>query len=707
MVGNKYKRWWKSMDDFLDKFKQLNSAVLDSIRNSEPTFLERDRKGKGYVCPFCGNGAGASGTGIAKDPKHNGKWTCFKCKGEGRKYSFDVIDLYGQQTSTSDYIDKVKGVAGYYGWSVELPSTTKEFEPTSVVKAKGVQTMAEVKQTAVTKPEGIGAGAIPLKVADYTQFYEECSKNIYKPEAVEYLIKRGISVGTASVLNIGYCENWKSPTAIARGFNPPASARIIIPCNKNHYVARAIDDDKVQPSYRKMNENGNGAMGFFFESAVYEAGADYPVFVVEGAMDALSILEVGQIAMALNSTANAKAFADMLAKKPTEATLVLCLDNDTAGRTATELLKKELQHLNISFIVADICKGHKDPNEYLVADRDSFIETISKVVVEASDRPDNTSDYIATTFGSEIDIFKKASKVKTGFTELDKQALGVFPELYCIAGGTSLGKTTLTLQLADQFAEGGNDVVLFSLEQSRLEMVSKSLARLTFLENRAEAMTSLEIRQGVKKPILDRAIVKYAETIGRRLSIVEGNFRCNVSFIGDYVKRYIARTGVTPIVIIDYLQILQPDKEGIEDTRVSIDNAVTELKRMSRDLQMTVIVISSINRANYLTPIDFESLKGSGGIEYTAGVVWGLQLACLNEEVFTKTEITAKRERIKEAKSESPREIELVCLKNRYGCVGWSAFFRYYPASDVYVTDEWYVKPTKEKATTPATARRR
>ena len=172
--------------------------------------------------------------------------------------------------------------------------------------------------------------------------------------------------------------------------------------------------------------------------------------------------------------------------------------------------------------------------------------------------------------------------------------------------------------------------------------------------------------------------------VGDRLSVIEGNFDCDVSFIGDYVRRYIRNNNTRPVVFIDYLQILQPENER-QSTKEAIDNTVTQLKRMSRDLNLTVLVISSVNRANYLTPIDFESLKESGGIEYTADVIWGLQLQCLKEDLFDKqNNIKARRNRINAAKKATPREIELVCLKNRYGVANFSCFFDYYPAHDLF-----------------------
>ena len=138
---------------------------------------------------------------------------------------------------------------------------------------------------------------------------------------------------------------------------------------------------------------------------------------------------------------------------------------------------------------------------------------------------------------------------------------------------------------------------------------------------------------------------------------------------------------------MDYLQILQPVGDKRQTTKEVIDNTVTELKRISRDLDLTIFIISSVNRTNYLTPIDFESLKESGGIEYTCDVIYGLQLQCLNSDLFNNPvgKIKEKRKKIRESKAENPRKIELVCLKNRYGISNFSCYFDYYPANDLFV----------------------
>jgi replicative DNA helicase len=516
---------------------------------------------------------------------------------------------------------------------------------------------------------------------DYTEYLRDCRERLKRsPEAIAYIQARGISLETALACFVGYDPEWESPTAIRRGKKTYPSKRLILPTSKTHYVARALDD---VGKFAKMNE-GNPCL---FNARALRDSSKEIIFVTEGYFDALSIIECGAAAIALNSTSNAQLLVEQLEKQRTKATLILCLDNDESGRKRTETLREDLQRLNINYICADICSGCKDPNEALQADRERFRQAISDAV-DMIARPDSTASYIDSRMFADIEVFKQAGNRRTGFAELDRQAGGLFPGLYVLAAVTSLGKTSFALQLADQLAEAGEDVLFFSLEQSRLELVSKSIARKMAQKDASRAVNSLAIRRGFLSDNVLQAADEYKKSISNRLSIIEGNFKCTLTFIGDYVRQYVRRTGKRPAVFLDYLQILQPEQSEngrTQGTRETVDSAVTELKRLSRELSLTVIVISSVNRASYLLPFSYESLKESGGIEFTADCIWGLQLQVMNDPLFDKKEnLKAKRQKVKDKKAESPRKIELVCLKNRYGVSSFSCFFDYYPEQDLF-----------------------
>ena len=72
-------------------------------------------------------------------------------------------------------------------------------------------------------------------------------------------------------------------------------------------------------------------------------------------------------------------------------------------------------------------------------------------------------------------------------------------------------------------------------------------------------------------------------------------------------------TGKTPLVIVDYLQIVAPYNERATDKQ-NMDKAVLELKRISRDFKLPVIAVSSLNRMSYGQRISMEAFKESGAI---------------------------------------------------------------------------------------------
>ena len=638
--------------------------ALQEIKGRYAEYLKPAKKRGTYICPLCGNGQGADGDGITVKPGTT-HLKCFKCGFGG-----DIVDLY-QAEHGGDTKEALEALYSLFGITIDQEPTRSYTWP---------QMAPETPQEATVEE--------PPK--DYTEYFKQARANL--SGAQEYLSFRGLSMETASKYYLGYDAEWRSPAAVERAQRegrrlPPTSPRLIIPTSKHSYLARDTrrELDDASKKWAKMKE---GQVELFNSKALYNE-EERPVFIVEGEIDALSIIEVGAEAVGLGMARNHHKLLELLEKKPTRSTLILCLDDDkgkehNTGAEAQEELRAGLEKLNISYIIGhSILMGANDPNEALVKDRAGFTAAVAEAEHQTAARPDNVTDYLNRLMAGEIERFKQGATRRTGFNNLDTQAGGVYPGLYVLGAISSLGKTTFIHQMADQMAARGEDVLYFSLEQSRLEMVSKSLSRLTAQKDVKKAVSSLAIRGGNLTPAVLDAADLYANMVGERMSVVEGNFNCTVAFISDYVSRYMATTGTKPIVIIDYLQILQGEPRM--STKEVVDTNVTELKRLSRSKDIPVFLISSLNRTNYMTPVDFESFKESGGIEYTADVIWGLQLTVLNDPIFDKEgQVKKKRETIREAKAANPREVELVCLKNRYGISSYKVSFTYYPQFDLF-----------------------
>ncbi len=295
-------------------------------------------------------------------------------------------------------------------------------------------------------------------------------------------------------------------------------------------------------------------------------------------------------------------------------------------------------------------------------------------------------EYIDLNFESDMKNFQHYSERKTGFSNLDSK-LVLYPALYFLGAISSLGKTTFTLQLADNLAAMGEHVLFFAFEQTRFELVTKSLARLAQPDGAFydSIPTALEIRNGRTCPEIRESMQKFKQ-ISQHKYIIECDFMTDISFIKSTVEAYIKKFGVKPIVFIDYLQLIKSDNPKLTNTKDIIDSNVRALKFLQMRNELVMFVISSLNRQNYMSVVDFESFKESGGIEYTADCVMGLQLAIMNTKLFeTDSKATKKRKVVKAAKTQTPRYIELCILKNRYGVSNESFYFQYYSRWDKFI----------------------
>ena len=215
--------------------------------------------------------------------------------------------------------------------------------------------------------------------------------------------------------------------------------------------------------------------------------------------------------------------------------------------------------------------------------------------------------------------------IPTGFDKLDSVLDGgLYAGLYFVGAISSLGKTTFVMQIADQMAQQGNDVLIFSLEMARYELMAKSISRTTLLnaEHPRQAKTVHDImvwkRYENYSPeeiaLIKQAVYEYGG-YADNIYIVEGVGDVSAGRIKEDVERHIRATGKTPVVIIDYLQLIEPEPNQMRDTtKQVIDKAVMELKRISRDLKTPVIAISSLNRQSYKDESNMAAFKESGAI---------------------------------------------------------------------------------------------
>ena len=271
--------------------------------------------------------------------------------------------------------------------------------------------------------------------------------------------------------------------------------------------------------------------------------------------------------------------------------------------------------------------------------------------------------------------------IPTGFKLLDETLNGGIKQgLYAIGAISSLGKTTLVHQIADNLALDGHDVLFFSLEMDRFQMLSKSLSRLSYQIAEEEgkdtdkfALCHSDIVQayklkGKQVEMLDKAVETYKANYARNIRYEYG--AKSGEEIARVVDNHIKYTEKKPIVIVDFLQYVKGTKQ---DARMATNENVAILKDLVVQHGIPVILISSFNRSSYKTQASMESFKESGEIEYISDVLIGLQLKdCQGEGNDIQIEID-------KAKAKPVRSVELKLLKQRDGIATKTINFEYKP----------------------------
>lgn len=320
------------------------------------------------------------------------------------------------------------------------------------------------------------------------------------------------------------------------------------------------------------------------------------------------------------------------------------------------------------------------------------LQGIVEELKQPSDQPsailEDLSGYMLGGIDEEITGFRQFDGISSGWPSLDEAMGSVYPGLYLVGAAPASGKTTFCWQLAENLAEQGHPAIYFTLEQTRLEMVSKSLARRVFqwhvdngLATRDNCPSSLYIRKGWHGDGLDEARDQLTE-ISENLFIVPGSLGLNVETITATVENFIKDTGRRPFVFVDYMQLLTTaDPTMQRDRRLMMDHVAKALKIMQRDHNLSVFVITAYSRDGYYVSTQLGSGKESGGLEYTCDVQWGIDFACLHEKDYDSKNKAA--EAVVLAKREKPRRMVLTCVKNRMG-EDFKVPFHYYSKHDYF-----------------------
>ena len=141
------------------------------------------------------------------------------------------------------------------------------------------------------------------------------------------------------------------------------------------FISRTISNE-FTPKYLYPKGLERGAEFFNF----YEAKNEFTLIVVEGIIDALLLTTRGiKGVVACGGDSPTQNQINHALKFSKAENIILCLDNDEAGKKGTERALELLKNKNISVYVANT-EPHKDPDEFL---KYNSVETLQKRIVSA------------------------------------------------------------------------------------------------------------------------------------------------------------------------------------------------------------------------------------------------------------------------------------------------------------------------------------
>ena len=266
---------------------------------------------------------------------------CFAC---GEKYN--IFRLVGMEYGLKSFKEQKEKVIELYRNRELIQDANSTIYSKKNIEVE-LETAPQQKETKEKKyPE-----------LDY--YYLECKKRINE---TEYLQRRGISKEVQDRYNIGYDPNFKNGTWKA----------LIIPTTHYSFTARNTDVN----SEDRLRKVGKSEIFNYWE---LEQNKKENFYIVEGEIDALSVAEIGKKAIALGSVNNINLFINKLKNDFPENKFYLMLDNDNQGIKAQEELYNKMKKLNLNVENTKVLGKYKDPNEFLVADRNRFIETLNEL----------------------------------------------------------------------------------------------------------------------------------------------------------------------------------------------------------------------------------------------------------------------------------------------------------------------------------------
>lgn len=267
--------------------------------------------------------------------------------------------------------------------------------------------------------------------------------------------------------------------------------------------------------------------------------------------------------------------------------------------------------------IGSLAGGSRSPQEAL-SEAERLIMSIGKS--RASGRFSDMAEVMDETL-SRLQVMQAggSSGVPSGIASIDSIVGGWQKgNLIIVAARPSVGKTALATAMAANAALHHNkSVAIFSMEMSREEIGSRLLSSLS-------GVSLHDIRHGLLDLSALTQVMQTAKSIKNSRLRVEDSSINSPGEMRSKCRRLAQEHGLD-MIIVDYLQLMAPDKHTKDGNRVyDVADISRGLKALARELDIPVVALSQLSRSSEYRENNepkLSDLRDSGAIEQDADVV--------------------------------------------------------------------------------------
>ncbi len=268
--------------------------------------------------------------------------------------------------------------------------------------------------------------------------------------------------------------------------------------------------------------------------------------------------------------------------------------------------------------------------------------------------------------------------IGSGYSELDQLTAGFQPsDMIIIAARPSAGKTAFSLALARNASVDFNTPVLFfSLEMAEVQLAIRLMCAEAYVESQL-------VRTGRITPEMMARIINSMDKLNDAKLFIDDTPGISIMELSAKTRRMKQEHNIG-MVVVDYLQLVTPVRDGRSNREQEIAQISRSLKALAKELNIPIIALAQLNRSVEQRSGDrrpqLSDLRESGSIEQDADVVMFLS----RPEMYGKDTF--------EDGSSTKNIVEIVIGKQRNGPIGdirllfMKNYGRFQSTANVYIS---------------------